>query len=105
MTYVVTSECQTCKATDCVQVCPVDCFYEIDKQLIIHPDDCIDCGACEPECPNTAIFEESEVPEQFAGSIVENAKHFDSWEVEKQGLEIPRPINEKRPGIGVCDMI
>ncbi|MDA9163578.1 ferredoxin family protein [Rickettsiaceae bacterium] len=59
MTYVVTDECIKCKHTDCVEVCPVDCFYEHDLMLVINPDECIDCGVCVPECPIDAISEES----------------------------------------------
>jgi len=55
MTYVVTESCIRCKYTDCVEVCPVDCFYEGANMLVIHPDECIDCGVCEPECPVDAI--------------------------------------------------
>ncbi|MBM3584792.1 MAG: ferredoxin family protein [Alphaproteobacteria bacterium] len=55
MTYVVTEGCIRCKYTDCVEVCPVDCFYEGANMLVIHPDECIDCGVCEPECPIDAI--------------------------------------------------
>lgn len=55
MTYVVTDNCIECKYTDCVEVCPVDCFYEGENMLVIHPDECIDCGVCEPECPADAI--------------------------------------------------
>ena len=55
MTYVVTEVCIKCKYTDCVEVCPVDCFYEGENMLVIHPDECIDCGVCEPECPVDAI--------------------------------------------------
>jgi len=55
MTYVVTESCIRCKYTDCVQVCPVDCFYEGENMLVIHPEECIDCGVCEPECPVEAI--------------------------------------------------
>jgi ferredoxin len=51
MTYVVVENCIKCKYMDCVEVCPVDCFYEGDNMLVIHPDECIDCGVCEPECP------------------------------------------------------
>ena len=54
MTYVVTENCIKCKYTDCVEVCPVDCFYEGENMLVIHPDECIDCGVCEPECPAEA---------------------------------------------------
>jgi ferredoxin len=55
MTYVVTENCIKCKFTDCVEVCPVDCFYEGENMLVINPEECIDCGVCEPECPAEAI--------------------------------------------------
>ena len=55
MTYVVNEACIKCKYMDCVEVCPVDCFYEGENMLVIHPDECIDCGVCEPECPAEAI--------------------------------------------------
>jgi ferredoxin len=55
MTYIVTENCIKCKYMDCVEVCPVDCFYEGENMLVIHPDECIDCGVCEPECPAEAI--------------------------------------------------
>jgi len=55
MTYIVNDKCIKCKYTDCVEVCPVDCFYEGENMLVIHPDECIDCGVCEPECPVDAI--------------------------------------------------
>ena len=55
MTYIVKDECIKCKLTDCVEVCPVDCFYEGENMLVINPDECIDCGVCEPECPINAI--------------------------------------------------
>ena len=60
MTYVVTDNCIKCKYTDCVSVCPVDCFYEGENMLVIHPDECIDCGVCEPECPADAIKPDTE---------------------------------------------
>ena len=66
MAYIVADPCVKCKYTDCVAVCPVECFYEGENSLVIHPDECIDCGACEPECPTTAIFEESALPEKWA---------------------------------------
>ena len=56
MTYVVTENCIKCKFMDCVDVCPVDCFYEGENMLVIHPEECIDCGVCEPECPAEAIY-------------------------------------------------
>jgi ferredoxin len=60
MTYVVTEACIKCKYTDCVEVCPVDCFYEGENMLVISPDECIDCGVCEPECPAEAIVPDTE---------------------------------------------
>jgi ferredoxin len=60
MPYVVTEACIKCKYTDCVEVCPVDCFYEGENTLVIHPDECIDCGVCEPECPIEAIVPDSD---------------------------------------------
>ncbi len=60
MTYVVKEECIKCKLTDCVEVCPVDCFYEGENMLVINPDECIDCGVCEPECPIDAIKSDTE---------------------------------------------
>ena len=60
MTFVVTDACIKCKYTDCVEVCPVDCFYEGENMLVINPDECIDCGVCEPECPAEAIHPESD---------------------------------------------
>ena len=60
MTYVVTDNCIRCKYTDCVEVCPVDCFYEGENMLVINPSECIDCGVCEPECPAEAILPDTE---------------------------------------------
>ncbi len=62
MTFVVTENCIRCKFTDCVDVCPVDCFHEGPNFLVIDPDECIDCSLCEPECPAKAIYSEDEVP-------------------------------------------
>jgi ferredoxin len=74
MTHVVTELCFDCKHTDCVAVCPVDCFHEDERTLWIDPDECIDCGACIPECPEEAIFLEADVPEQYAKDIALNAE-------------------------------
>ena len=62
MAFIVTESCIQCKHTDCVEVCPVDCFYEGPNFLVINPNECIDCGLCEPECPVDAIFSEDELP-------------------------------------------
>ena len=60
MTYIVTEACIKCKYMDCVEVCPVDCFYVGENMLVIHPDECIDCGVCEPECPPEAILPDTD---------------------------------------------
>ncbi|HQX51207.1 MAG TPA: ferredoxin family protein [Planctomycetaceae bacterium] len=66
MTHVVAEPCFNCKYTDCVVVCPVECFYEGEAILFIHPDECIDCEACVPECPVSAIFLEDNLPAEWA---------------------------------------
>ena len=77
MTYVVTDACIACKYTDCVEVCPVDCFYEGENFLVIKPDECIDCGVCEPECPVDAIKPDTEDPD---GKWLEiNTKYAETW--------------------------
>ena len=79
MTYIITTPCVDVQDQSCVEVCPVDCIYfdeGEDRMLYIQPDECIDCGACEPECPVEAIFEESEVPEEWNKYIKINAKWF-----------------------------
>lgn len=77
MTYVVNDACIKCKYTDCVEVCPVDCFYEGENMLVIHPDECIDCGVCEPECPAEAIVPDTEDPE--GKWVALNSKYAESW--------------------------
>ena len=74
MAYVVTAPCFGCKYTDCVVVCPCDCFYEGEKMLYINPEDCIDCDACRTECPVEAIFYEENVPPEWHGFIQLNAE-------------------------------
>ncbi|HUY87284.1 MAG TPA: 4Fe-4S binding protein [Pirellulales bacterium] len=74
MAHVVTQPCFGCKYTDCVVVCPMDCFYEGERMLYIHPDECTDCGACAPECPVEAIFHEEEVPVDWRPFIALNAE-------------------------------
>ncbi|MBL4596194.1 MAG: ferredoxin family protein [Robiginitomaculum sp.] len=78
MTFIVTDACVRCKYTDCVEVCPVDCFYEGENFLVIHPDECIDCGVCEPECPVEAIKADTE--DDADGKWLQiNTKFADIW--------------------------
>lgn len=79
MTFVVTESCIKCKYTDCVEVCPVDCFYEGPNYLVIDPDECIDCALCEPECPVDAIYSEDDLPEQYQKYIDINARLAQKW--------------------------
>ena len=79
MTYVVTENCIACKYTDCVEVCPVDCFYEGENMLVIHPDECIDCGVCEPECPADAIRPDTEPDTEKWVEF--NRKYSEMWPV------------------------
>ena len=79
MTFVVGENCIKCKFTDCVEVCPVDCFYEGPNFLVIHPDECIDCALCEPECPANAIFSDDELPEDQREFLALNAELAETW--------------------------
>jgi ferredoxin len=81
MAYVVAEPCIKCKFTDCVSVCPVDCFREGENFLVIDPEECIDCGACVPECPVEAIFEEDDVPDKWAEYIELNANLAAQWPI------------------------
>ena len=76
MTYIVTEDCIKCKHMDCVEVCPVDCFYEGDNMLVIHPDECIDCGACVPACPVEAIFAFDETPDKWKHFAEKNSEYY-----------------------------
>ena len=95
MTYVVTDNCIACKYTDCVEVCPVDCFYEGTNMLVIHPDECIDCGVCEPECPADAIRPDTEPGmEQW---VTFNREYSEKWPVIITQKD-PLPDAEARDG-------
>jgi len=94
MTFVVTENCIKCKYTDCVEVCPVDCFHEGPNMLVIDPDECIDCTLCEPECPAEAIFSEEELPDGQQAFKALNAELAKQWPVitEKKDTR-PTPRN------------
>jgi ferredoxin len=73
MAHVVSNKCSGCKFTDCVEVCPVACFYELNNQVVIHPEDCIDCTACVSVCPVEAIYAEGDLPAEYQADIEFNA--------------------------------
>ncbi|MHB1566050.1 MAG: ferredoxin FdxA [Acidiferrobacter sp.] len=103
MTYVVTESCIKCKYTDCVEVCPVDCFREGPNFLVIDPEECIDCTLCVPECPVGAIFADDEVPDDQQDFIAINAELALKWPVILEKKEAPADaaqwddVTEKRP--------
>jgi ferredoxin len=97
MTYVVTENCIKCKYTDCVDVCPVDCFKEGPNFLIIDPDECIDCAVCVPECPAGAIFAEEDLPEDQRKFIAINAELSQTWPTITRKKE-PLPDAEEWDG-------
>jgi ferredoxin len=99
LTYVVNEACIRCKTMDCVEVCPVDCFYEGENMLVIHPDECIDCGVCEPECPVDAIKPDTEPGLEKWLSL--NAEYARIWPniTVKMGSS---PSSSARMGSPIC---
>ena len=95
MTFVVTDNCRRCRFTDCVAVCPVDCFHADEDMLYIDPAECIDCGACVPECPVEAIYDEADLPAELKGWIQTNADKAPKLPVINETQE-PTPGAEER---------
>lgn len=96
MTFVVTETCIKCKLTDCVEVCPVDCFHEGPNFLVIDPEECIDCTLCEPECPVEAIFSEDELPEGQEDFLKINADLSLQWPVITEAKDPPADADDWR---------
>ena len=94
MTYVVTEDCIKCKYTDCVEVCPVDCFYEGENMLVINPSECIDCGVCEPECPAEAILPDTE--DGLEKWLELNTKFSAEWPVITSQKEPPADADDHK---------
>ena len=98
MTFVVTEQCIKCKYTDCVEVCPVDCFHEGPNMLVIDPDECIDCTLCEPECPVEAILSEDDLTEEQRPFLELNEELSRVWPGAHR--EEGRPGGRRRLGVG-----
>ena len=94
MTYVVTENCIKCLYTDCVEVCPVDCFHVGPNFMVIDPDECIDCTLCEPECPAEAIFAEDDVPDDMQHFTALNAELTKKWPVLTEKKDSPPDAKE-----------
>ena len=94
MTYIVNENCIKCKLLDCVEVCPVDCFYEGESMLVIKPDECIDCGVCEPECPVNAI--EPDTNENTSKWVEFNTKYSENWPNITKKKEDAVPVDESK---------
>ena len=90
MTYIVNDKCIKCKLMDCVEVCPVDCFYEVENMVVIKPEECIDCGVCEPECPVNAI--EADISDAAKGWVEINNKYSNIWPniTKKRSEDVPK---------------
>ena len=100
MTYIVNEKCIKCKLTDCVEVCPVDCFYEGENMLVINPDECIDCGVCEPECPIDAI--EPDTNPNTEEMLLVNKEYSLKWpniSKKKKQCQIGKNIKMKRTNL------
>lgn len=102
MAFVVTDNCVLCKHTDCVEVCPVDCFHEGPNFLVIDPEECIDCALCEPECPIDAIFAEEDLPDDQERYLDINAELAQNWPVI---IAQKPPMEEHEKWNGVPDKL
>jgi len=102
MTYVVTENCIRCKYMDCVEVCPVDCFYVGENMLVIHPDECIDCGVCEPECPAEAIVPDSD--DKATPWLEQNRTYATLWPNITRKGEAPADADEWKDKPGKADL-
>ena len=100
MTFIVTENCKRCRFTDCVAVCPVDCFHADDEMLYIDPDECIDCGACVPECPVEAIYDESQLPDEMREWTAINAERAKKLPVINETGEAYPGAEERKKQLG-----
>ena len=105
MTYVVTEQCVKCKYTDCVEVCPVDCFHEGPNMLVINPEECIDCALCIPECPVEAIYYSDDVPEGQEPYMEINERLSQKWPVILARKDPPPDADQWAGKQGKTDLI
>ena len=105
MPFVVTENCIKCKYTDCVEVCPVDCFHEGPNMLVIDPDECIDCSLCEPECPAEAIMSDEDVPDEMQQFIGLNAELSKDWPVISEMKPAPEGAAEWQGKPGKIELL
>ena len=105
MAYVVTQDCIKCKYTDCVEVCPVDCFYEGENFLVINPDECIDCSLCEPECPINAIISDEEVTDDNRHFLEINERLSKKWPILTEIKAAPDDAKEWEDKTGKLDLL
>ena len=94
MTYVITENCIKCKYTDCVEVCPVDCFHEGPDFLVINPEECIDCSLCDPECPINAILSEDDLKEEDKKYLEINERLSKKWPLITEAKSAPDDAKE-----------
>lgn len=100
MTYVVTENCQKCKFTDCVEVCPVEAFHEAEDILYINPETCIDCDACVPECPVEAIYADTDVPDKWQDWTEKNAEECENYPVITDKKDPLPTADDRRAELG-----
>jgi len=105
MTFVVGENCIKCKYTDCVEVCPVDCFHEGPNFLVIDPEECIDCTLCEPECPAEAIFPEDDLPEDQGHFLELNEELAKNWPVITEQKAAPSDADDWNGKPGKLDLL
>ena len=105
MTFVVTESCVKCKYGDCVEVCPVDCFYEGPNMLVINPDECIDCALCEPECPVEAIVSEDEIAPDQEDFLQLNAELAQVWPNITEKCDPPADADDWKDVKEKCHLI